>query len=256
MCLIAWSWQPENATPLVLLSNRDEFYHRPALPLHWWEPSSNGTTVLAGRDLQAGGTWLGVSRSGRLAALTNYRTPMPARDDAPSRGDLVAAFLQGTMDAPDYLQALAARAGDYNPFNLLVFDGRQLVGLESRGARIVNITPGIGAVSNADFHTPWPKLTRLKECLQAHMEAQETQAGQLLPLLHDTTLADDNALPCTGVPHALERALSATFIATPGYGTRACSAVHVHRTHIEFAEQSFGPGGLLGSTRQAFALSF
>jgi len=254
MCLIAWSWQPESATPLVLLSNRDEFYHRPALPLHWWEPASNGATVLAGRDLQAGGTWLGVSRTGRLAALTNYRTPVPARDNTPSRGELVAAFLQGGMDAPDYLQTLADRAGDYNPFNLLVFDGHQLVGLESRGARIVPMAPGMGAVSNADFQTPWPKLTRLKERLQAQLEAQGTDAGQLLPLLHDQTLADDNALPSTGVPHALERALSATFIATPGYGTRACSTVHVHAAQIEFTEQSFGPTGLLGSTRQVFAL--
>ncbi|HPW82765.1 MAG TPA: NRDE family protein, partial [Rhodoferax sp.] len=123
MCLIAWSWQPASATPLLLLSNRDEFYHRPALPLHWWEPAPGGVEILAGRDLQAGGTWLGVSRSGRLAAITNYRTPVPARDNTPSRGELVAGFLQGSQSAMEYLQALSDRAQDYNPFNLLVFDG-------------------------------------------------------------------------------------------------------------------------------------
>jgi uncharacterized protein with NRDE domain len=254
MCILAWNWQPESATPLVLLSNRDEFYARPALPAHWWDAEGLGPAVLAGKDLLAGGTWLGVSRQGRLAALTNYRTPVPARSDTPSRGALVADFLQGTMNAADYLDSLRKDAQDYNPFNLLVFDGRQLLGLESRGAHVVPMDPGIGAVSNADFQTPWPKLTRLKDQLRAHLETQRMHADQLLPLLHDRTLADDAALPSTGVALPLERALSATFIATPGYGTRACSTVHVHQTHIEFTEQSFAATGLLGSTRQTFSL--
>ena len=253
MCLIAWSWQPASATPLLLLSNRDEFYHRPALPLHWWEPAPGGVEILAGRDLQAGGTWLGVSRTGRLAAITNYRTPVPARDNTPSRGELVAGFLQGTMSALDYLQALSDRAQDYNPFNLLVFDGEQLLGLESRQARIVTLKPGMGAVSNADFHTPWPKLTRLQTGLHTHVETGNTRADQVFALLHDTTLATDDDLPQTGVPVALERALSATFIATPGYGTRACSVVHIHQHAVEFTEQSFGPAGLLDSRQTCFS---
>lgn len=250
MCLIAWHWQPASATPLLLLSNRDEFYDRPALPLHWWDGA--GTGVLAGKDLQAGGTWLGVSHTGRLAAITNYRTPVPARTSTPSRGELVAGFLQGTMGALDYLQALRHKAQDYNPFNLLVFDGQQLLGLESRQARIVTLEPGMGAVSNADFHTPWPKLTRLQQGLHAHVQAGDTRADQVFSLLHDASLASDSDLPQTGVPVALERALSATFIATPGYGTRACSVVHVHQNAVEFTEQSFGPAGLLGSRQTGF----
>jgi len=258
MCLIAWSWQPGSATPLLLLSNRDEFYARAALPLHWWEASVEqaGTvpTVLAGKDLQAGGTWLGVSRSGRLAALTNVRSGAPQRTDTPSRGELVAAFLHSDATAEDFLQQLVHVAGDYNPFNLLVCDGRHLLGLHSRTAQVQTMPAGIGGVSNAAFHTPWPKLSQLRHRLQTQIDQAQTDAQQLLPLLHDRTLAPDAELPDTGVPLELERALSAAFIATPGYGTRACSVITLHQNRAEFTEQSFGPQGLIGQQQQVFAL--
>lgn len=249
MCLIAWNWQPHNATPLVLIANRDEFYARAALPLHWWE----GDTVLAGRDLQAGGTWLGVSRSGKLAALTNYRAATPPRTDTPSRGELVAEFLQNDGDAAQFLQALAPRAGDYNPFNLLVFDGTQLLGLESRNAQVISMPPGVGAVSNANFQTPWPKLTRLTARLQSSVNAGETDTSSLLTLLHDRSMPADAALPHTGVPLALERALSPAFISTPSYGTRACSVIKFQQAAVEFTEQSHGDAGLIATTHQSFA---
>jgi uncharacterized protein with NRDE domain len=180
-----------------------------------------------------------------LAALTNYRTSEPQRLDAPSRGALVADFLQGSMAGEAYLGALAASVHHYNPFNLLVFDGQQLVGLESRGARIIHMAAGIGAVSNADFHTPWPKVRRLSGGLQT--------ASPLMPLLHDRALAPDHDLPNTGVALDLERALSAVFIATPAYGTRACSVVKVGRNTIEFAEESWGPDGLSGTQMERFS---
>ena len=255
MCLIAWNWQPDSATPLLLLANRDEFYARPALPLHWWNTAPNGAQVLAGKDVQGGGTWLGVSRTGRLAALTNFRTAEPQRTNTPSRGELVASFLQGDLPADVYLQQLAGQSSDYNPFNLLVFDGQQLVGLESRGARVLNHTPGLGAVSNADFQTPWPKLTQLRSGLAAHTRVENmADLRQHLPLLHERKLVPDSALPHTGVPLELERVLSAVFIATPSYGTRACSVVALHHDHAEFIEQSFGPQGLISETRQQFLL--
>lgn len=255
MCLIAWNWQPDRATPLLLLANRDEFYARPALPLHWWAPAPNGAEVLAGKDLQGGGTWLGVSRSGRLAALTNFRSTQPLRTDTPSRGELVAGFLQGGLDAPTYLEQLARHCSDYNPFNLLVFDGHQLMGLESRNARVLRKPAGVGAVSNADFQTPWHKLTRLKDRLQAQQDGAQTDANSLLPLLHDRSIAPDASLPHTGVSQELERVLSATFVATPTYGTRACSVVAIHQTHVEFFEQSHGAQGLIAENRQAFLIS-
>lgn len=248
MCLIAWNWQPASATPLLLLANRDEFYSRAALPLHWWD----GGTVLAGRDLQAGGTWLGMSHSGRLAALTNYRGLAPARDGTPSRGELVADFLKSEVSAAQFLQALLQRAGDYNPFNLLVFDGIQLMGLESRHAQVLEMPHGVGAVSNADFQTPWPKVTLLKQGLQSCLDHKPGNTDCLLTLLQDRTTAADATLPRTGLSLAQERALSAAFIAAPGYGTRACSLVQVRHASAEFTEQSYDAGGLIAQNHQAF----
>lgn len=251
MCLIAWNWQPDSATPLLLLANRDEFYNRAALALHWWQDGQ----VLAGRDLQAGGTWLGVSRNGRLAALTNYRLPVVETTPRPSRGALVLNFLQGEMDAKDYLEALVLQCEDYNPFNLLVFDGRQLLGLESRKRCVVALQPGIGAVSNADFDTPWPKLVRLKEGLRQHNLQGHASAQDLLPLLQDRTLAADQDLPHTGVALELERMLSASWIASTHYGTRASSVVTVGRQQLSFFEQSYGPQGPLAATQHVFSRS-
>lgn len=248
MCLISWIWQPASETPLLLLANRDEFYARPAAPLHWWE----GDQILAGQDLQAGGTWLGVSRSGRLAALTNYRTPDGARAGTPSRGELVAGFLQSSLSAAEYLSALQTHAADYNPFNLLVCDGQQLMGLESRGARVLTLPAGLGAVSNADFHTAWPKLVALQSGLQTQISTGHTDTPSLQALLQNRTLASDASLPSTGVPRELERTLSATFIATPNYGTRASSVVRLGEQEVEFTEQRFDAQGLTGVTSHSF----
>ena len=248
MCLIAWNWQPDQDIPLLLIANRDEFYARPALPLHWWETQG----ILAGQDVQAGGTWLGVSPSGRLAALTNYRAPTEQRNNTPSRGELVSYFLTSHLDAPSFLKALAPQAGDYNPFNLLVFDGQRLMGLESRSKQPLDLAPGIGAVSNADFQTPWPKLHRLKQGLQSLSETGQTDDASLLKLLQDRRIAPDRELPNTGIALPFERALSATFIATPDYGTRACSVIRLGQQHIDFLEHSFDAHGPVGEQRQNF----
>lgn len=248
MCLIAWNWQPESDTPLLLLGNRDEFYARPTQALHWWE----GETVLAGKDLEAGGTWLGVGPGGRLAALTNFRLPAIDPSPKPSRGALATRFLQSDMDARRYLDALATQAEQYNPFNLLLWDGQALLGLESRSKRVVTLTPGIGAVSNADFDTPWPKLQRLKAGLRQRCTDARTEVHDLLPLLQDPQLAEDHALPHTGVSIELERMLSATFVASSAYGTRASSIVVLKRQQSFFFEQSYDEQGMLASTQQFF----
>lgn len=245
MCLIAWNWQPDSQQPLLLIANRDEFYARPTAPLDWWQDAP----ILAGRDLQAGGTWLGVSRNGRLAALTNHRDPANVRADAPSRGELVSGFLQSDTSAEDYLSTLAERAADYNPFNLLVFDGARLMGLESRHAKVITLQPGIGAVSNADFLTPWPKLARLSGGLQTLLAQAHPSDAKLLALLHHPTPALDADLPATGIPIELERALSAAFVALPDYGTRASSVVRFEARHISFLEQSFDAKGSIGSQK-------
>ncbi|MBB1074103.1 NRDE family protein [Rhodoferax sp. 4810] len=252
MCLIAWNWQPGEPNPLLLVANRDEFYARPTAALHWWEEAP----ILAGRDLQAGGTWLGVSRSGRLAALTNHRDPAMTRSDAPSRGDLVSQFLRGEMSAGDYLTQLQPQAALYNPFNLLVFDGTTLMGLQSRDERILTMAPGVGAVSNADFHTPWPKLSALRLGLQNSLAQGPASDTQLLALLHDRTPAADAALPATGIALDLERALSAAFVAMPGYGTRASSVVRYASNQIMFLEHRFDEHGAAGASCESFAIHY
>jgi uncharacterized protein with NRDE domain len=245
MCLIAWSWQPGTAQPLLLLANRDEFYARPSQAMHWW----NGGQVLAGRDLAGGGTWLGVSRSGRVAALTNYRDPANFRADAPSRGALVANFLQGTLSAANYVDSILPTVGRYNGFNLLVFDGIQLLGLESRHARMLELGAGIGAVSNADFFSPWPKLEKLRTGLAQAVEGTPPdQDHALWDLLCDAEAAPDELLPQTGIPLERERALSTAFIATPDYGTRASTLLKIHAGGISVEERRFEAAGRLAGT--------
>ncbi len=248
MCLIAWCWQPQHSKRLLLLSNRDEFYARPDQALHWWP----GGHVLAGKDLQGGGTWLGISRSGRLAALTNYRDPVHHNPTAPTRGTLVSNFLHSEETADNYLASLVRQTARYNPFNLLVYDGSQLLGLESRHSRVVRLSPGMGGVSNADFDTPWPKLQSLKQGLQNQVERDDTDTEAMLALLQQSTPAPDADLPRTGIPLELERTLSAAFIRSAGYGTRACSVVRLSDTGSAFTELRFGSSGPLSRVEEAF----
>lgn len=245
MCLIAWNWQPGTAQPLLLLANRDEFYARPSQAMHWW----NGGEVLAGRDLAGGGTWLGVTRSGRVAALTNYRDPFNFQPDAPSRGALVANFLQGSLSAENYLHSILPTVAGYNGFNLLVFDGTQMMGLESRHGRMLALGAGIGAVSNADFLSPWPKLEKLRTGLARAVElGVPDQDPVLWDLLDDAETAPDEQLPRTGIALERERALSTAFIATPDYGTRASTLLKIHADGIAVEERRFESAGRLSGT--------
>lgn len=252
MCLIAWNWQPGTAQPLLLLANRDEYYTRPTLPLHRWADAP----ISAGKDLQAGGTWLGLAPGGRMAALTNVRDVRNQRADAPSRGALVSHFLRGQSSAQHYLQTIATSAERYNAFNLLVYDGQTLLGFESQGARIVVLRAGISAVSNAGFDTPWPKLTRLKTGLRQWLAQQATPQAPgheaLFDLLAHSQAAPDAHLPDTGIPIERERALSCTFIRGSDYGTRASSLLILGRNSARFTERSFDAQGRTGEVSLDF----
>ena len=244
MCLIAVRWQPDGPEPLLLLGNRDEFYDRPAAPLAWWTDHA----VLAGRDLRAGGTWLGVTRQGRCAALTNVRRPTPPRAEAPSRGALPARALASSEPASAFLEALRPDAARHNPFNLLLYDGRELLGYQSLDDRILRLAPGLHLLSNGDFNAPWPKAEALRAALA---DAPEDDAA-LLKLLEDGRGFEDARLPHTGVPLSWERALSPIFIRTPTYGTRASTLVRIGRADVRVVEQGFGPEGPLARTEIAF----
>lgn len=245
MCLIVFAWRPDHATPLIVAANRDEFYARPTLPLAAWEDYPG---LYAGRDLEAGGTWLGIAPDGRFAALTNVRDP-----DQPvgprSRGELVATFLQGKQPPLEYLQQVARRASDYSGFNLLVGDGEQLCYFNPRIGPPAAVAPGVHGLSNAALNTPWPKLLNARSALEAGLEQPET--GRLVALLTDNRQPDDNELPETGVGLVTERLLSSVFIASPTYGTRASTVLIVHADgRREMLEHSFGPSGArLGEVR-------
>jgi uncharacterized protein with NRDE domain len=246
VCLITWNWQPGTDQPLLLIANRDEYYARPTLPMHWWDDGK----VLAGKDLTGGGTWLGVTRDGRMAALTNYRDPDNFRADAPSRGMLVSDFFMGQMSAADYLHAVCAVAAKYNAFNLLVFDGSNFMGLESRHGRVFSMQAGIGGVSNADFASPWPKLEKMRAGLARVEElAEGTQESYLWGLMGDGLKAPDDQLPVTGIPLERERELSSAFIVTPDYGTRASTLLRTQPQGFLIAERRYDHTGLVGTSQ-------
>lgn len=238
MCLIVFAWQPDQAQPLIVAANRDEFFPRPSQPVAPW-PDAEG--VIAGRDLQAGGTWLGIGPEGRFAALTNIRD-LNLPQGQYSRGELPVAFLRSQLTPEYFLQTLADPLQHYGGFNLLVGNRDELWHLNSRSQLISRLQPGIYGVSNADLDTPWPKLLRAKQALREALPEADTQ--QLFQLLQDSERPEDAALPQTGVSLEMERLLSSVFIATPGYGTRASTVLKVHADGSrELHERSFGPNG-------------
>lgn len=237
MCLIAVAWQAHPDYPLIVLANRDEFHARPAAAARFWEEAP---AVLAGRDLSAGGTWLGVTRQGRFAALTNVREPGMAPGEH-SRGLIVSAYLLGNDGAEAYAARVTAAGGSYSGFNLLVSDGDSLWWTSNRGAGPRRLTPGIYMLSNHLLDTPWPKVELLRAGFREQLHHPEPEA--LLALLQDEREAADINLPDTGIGLAMERLLSAPFIRSPNYGTRASTVLLAGHDRIRFLEQSHGPDG-------------
>ena len=220
MCLIAIAWQAHPDHPFVVAANRDEWRDRPASAAHWW-PDAPG--LLAGRDLQAGGTWMGVTRTRRFAAVTNFRDPSDRRSTALSRGTLVTEFLRGEDPPAAYLARLAARASLYNGFNLLVGDAGSLFYFGSREGEVRAVEPGVHALSNHLLDEPWPKVRRA----QAGMREALGDDEALFRMLSDATPAPDEALPATGVGLARERQLSPILITGADYGTRTSTVLRL-----------------------------
>ncbi|WP_242169928.1 MULTISPECIES: NRDE family protein [unclassified Pseudomonas] len=242
MCLIVFAWRPGHAQPLIVAANRDEFYARPSLPLAQWPDAPH---IYAGRDQEAGGTWLGVNADGRFAALTNIRDPHqpPARK---SRGELVARFLNGSLPIDDYLADVNGRSIEYAGFNLLVGTRDELWHYNANQTEPTRLEAGVYGLSNAGLDTPWPKLLKAKAALSELLENPQPQA--LLDILSDPQTAPFADLPDTGVGLATESLLSSVFIASPSYGTRASTALIVNADGTRrMVERSFGPlGGRLG----------
>lgn len=247
MCLIFLAWRAHRDYPLVVAANRDEFFARPTAVAEYWP---NAPQVLGGRDLEAGGTWMGVTRTGRFAALTNYRDPAQMRKDRPSRGGLVSGFLESKLTPEAYLEQIADLGRQCNGYNLLLSDGDTLWWSSNVGNHSKALGPGIYGVSNHLLDTPWPKVGAGKSALSTALDELPNEQG-LFDLLRDDLPHPDEHLPQTGVPLEWERLLSAAFVKSPEYGTRSSTIVARHQDGwITFDEQTWLPMGAQGPRRR------
>jgi len=238
MCLVLFAFDPDSPYPLVVAANRDEFYARPARTAHYWEDRPE---LLAGRDLSAGGTWLGVSANGRFATVTNFAEEGPS--EAPlSRGLLTEGFLSSQLGAHEFAHSLHTAA--YRGFNLLMFDGERLVYTSNRG-HSEDLEPGVYGLANAELGAEWPKVLRGRAAL-AEIVADTPEPARLLDLLADRHVPPDRELPRRGRPLELERRVAPCCIAGEDYGTRASTAVIVGHDRVVFAEQEYFARGRPG----------
>jgi uncharacterized protein with NRDE domain len=238
MCLILLAYEAHPDYRLILAANRDEFFSRPTAPAAFWEEAPH---ILAGRDLKAGGSWLGMTRSGRIAAITNYRAPRAERKDAPSRGGLVSGFLSSAMTVAEYLAFLKREGSRFNGFNLIFGDRSRICWFSNRDESPRLLEPGIHGLSNHLLDTPWPKVTMGKEAIKRLVShGKPVLPETLFSILADRAIAPDDLLPDTGVGIELERFLSPLFISTPAYGTRSSTVILIDREErVTFIEQSF-----------------
>lgn len=247
MCLIIFGHQADPDLPLVVAANRDEFFGRPTRPAQFWGSDDPDLEVLAGKDLQAGGTWLGISRNGRFAAVTNIRDPSLAEGKPRSRGELTLEFLQSTQSAADYGESLRATFDQFAGYNLLISDGDQFYYINNFEAICRKLEPGIYGVSNGVLDNDWPKVLLGKEKLQKLM-AKSSLLGthDLIDMMHDREPAPDGELPDTGISKELESKLSSAFITgdNRGYGTLCSTALLQDKEgHIRFSEQNYSASG-------------
>lgn len=240
MCLILFAWRPRNDFPLVVAANRDEFHGRLSEGAAFWRDHPQ---ILAGRDLECMGTWLGVTRSGRFAAITNYRDMTDQREGKHSRGLIASRFLEAELSAREFVAAIAAEGDDYRGFNLLAADRDEFWWVSNRDGRPRLLDPGVYGLSNHLLETPWPKVQRGKARL-TRILADAPTVEDLLDLLGDTTQAPDAELVHTGTGIERERRLSAAKIVSPEYGTRCSSAVIAEGSgRLQFAERSYDAAG-------------
>ncbi len=256
MCLILFSFRAHRHFPLVMAANRDEHYNRPAAPAAFWDDQPE---IYAGRDLEKGGTWMGINRNGRIAAITNYREGLPAAVAPRSRGELVSRFLRGDQTADDYFRTAAADDADYNPYSMIAGDLVALSFHSNRGNGIQPVAPGVvHGLSNHLLDTAWPKVTKGIATVDATRDLDDPDAisAMLFALLADRTPAQDPLLPDTGIARQRERELSPPFITGEHYGTRSSTVLLVHASGEVFVhEKRYGPlGNAAGADARAFRL--
>lgn len=250
MCLIVLAWRTRPGFPLVVAANRDEFHERPAAALAKWPAPGQ---ILAGRDLRANGTWLGLDAARRFGVVTNYRELQRPRADAPSRGELIPQYLRAGAGPQEFLAALAGTAGRYSGFNLLLADASALWYGSNRASPFARaLAPGVHGLSNESLDTPWPKLQRVRAGFEDWLRAApRAEPERLFALLADRTRVSDPAqLPHTGLSREWEQVLSAPFVLDPDYGTRCSTVLMLEESGACYlAERRFGAqGNPLGET--------
>jgi len=238
MCLVLFSYKSHPDYPLILASNRDEFFERPAAPATFWKGAPD---LLAGRDLKSCGTWLGITKTGKIATVTNFRDPRAVRDDATSRGELVINFLRSQDDPTEYIRKVNQKADEYNGFNFIFGYMSDLYYFSNRGGIFQKISPGLYGLSNHLLDTPWPKVelgkTRLGNLISGN---HNFSPDAIFGILADTSHPDDGLLPDTGVGLEWERILSPVFVESPFYGTQFSTVVLVDKNHnVTFIERVF-----------------
>lgn len=242
MCLTVFSYKQHPDFDLIFAANRDENHERPTRAAQFWPNHSN---ILAGKDLKAGGTWMGITKEGSFAALTNYRGHNIEKVDPPSRGHLVLDYLKKNGDPQTYLENIDGKADEYMGFNILAGSVNQLSYYSNRQKEIQLLDAGLYGLSNHLLDTPWPKVRRAKNRLQIIIEDTTVSEEALFGLLADVRQADEGNLPDTGLPKEIEKKVSSIFIKSEGYGTR-CSTVLLIDTegNVTFIERRFKAGTL------------
>ena len=243
MCLILFGFRAHWQYPLVVAANRDEHHGRAAAPAAFW---SDHTDVYGGRDLEKGGSWMGIPRRGRFAAITNFREGPPGPAAPRSRGALVSGFLTGNATTQDFVTAMVPTQSDYAGFGMIIGDLESLLYCTNRGPAATTITPGVHGLSNHLLDAPWPKIRRGTMALDAALAHpdESTIEALLFAALADRTPGNDADLPDTGIALQRERQLSPAFICGAEYGTRASTVLLAHASGtVLFHEKRYGPNG-------------
>jgi uncharacterized protein with NRDE domain len=249
MCLIIVAYKVHPEYPLLIAANRDESHQRPTRQAEYWV---NEPSILAGHDLEEGGSWLGMNKYGRIAAVTNYRSGAKLKSSNTSRGLLVSEYLKYKKPSRSYLDSCLANLADFDAFNLLLGDVNGLYFLNSREKTYTQLQAGFYGISNGDFDSNWPKVKRAKQQIHDLLKADQLDSHEaILTTLTDKYLPDDESLPDTGVGIEWERALAPIFITAKDYGTRSSSVVSVNKNDkVRFTERSYDRFGDIENTRQ------
>jgi uncharacterized protein with NRDE domain len=239
MCLLYIANNVHKEYKFILAANRDEFYDRPSLSAHFWE---NHPDLLAGKDLKAGGTWLGITKSGRLAAITNYRDMKNIKPNAPSRGSLTTDFLVGSSSPEEYYSSVEKEAQLYNGFNLIFGNAadNDLYYFSNQSNEFKKLDAGTYGLSNCLLDTPWPKVEKVKARFSDLINEEAFNEEKAFDILYDMETAEDSLLPDTGVGPELEKLLSSVFIKFQGYGTRCSTLILIDRQNkATFTEKTY-----------------